>query len=59
MSPQEAVEILIARGWTEAAIAEAIGVTQPTVNRIKTGSKPSWEVGAAVIALAKSRRVAA
>jgi len=59
MSPQEAVETLIARGWTEAAIAEAVGVTQPTINRIKGGAEPSYATGLALVTLAKSKRVAA
>lgn len=57
MSPKEAVEILLARGWTEAAIAEVVGVSQPTINRIKSGARPAWDTGVAIVALAKSRRV--
>jgi transcriptional regulator with XRE-family HTH domain len=59
MSPQEAVETLIARGWTEAAIADAVGVTQPTINRIKGGAVPAYDTGLAIVNLAKSKRVAA
>lgn len=58
-TPKEAVETLLERGWTEAAIAEEVGVTQPTINRIKTGTIPGWDVGRAIVDLAKSRRNAA
>ena len=56
MTPQYAVETLIGRGWTEASIAEAVGVSQPTIHRIKTGVVPYWDTGAAVISLAKRMR---
>jgi transcriptional regulator with XRE-family HTH domain len=64
MTPQYAVETLVARGWTEQAIAEAVGCTQPTINRIKGGMIPAWDTGNAIVDLAKRfkaqrRRVAA
>jgi hypothetical protein len=56
MTPKYAVESLLARGWTESSIATAVGVTQPTVNRIKNGVVPAWDTGECLIALAKSER---
>jgi transcriptional regulator with XRE-family HTH domain len=64
MTPQYAVETLAARGWTQEQIAQSVGVSQPTIWRIKTGVIPAWDVGQAVINLAKTekskrRRIAA
>jgi len=56
MTPKYAVETLIARGWTEAAIAEAIGVSQPTVHRVKNGIIPAWDTGSALVELAKNEK---
>jgi transcriptional regulator with XRE-family HTH domain len=56
MTPKYAIETLIARGWTEAAIAESVGVSQPTINRIKGGVIPAWDTGLALIDLAKRER---
>lgn len=38
------------RAFTEASVAEACGVSQPTVHRIKSGKvvRPSWQAGAAI-----------
>ena len=35
-------------GMTEAEIAESIGSTQPTVHRIKKGSKTNYRTGKAI-----------
>jgi predicted GIY-YIG superfamily endonuclease len=56
MTPQFAVEALLARGWTQAQIAESVGVAQPTIYRIKSGVIPSWDVGTAVVNLAKTEK---
>lgn len=37
MTPQTAVNHLLAHGWSEARIAREIGTSQPTVHRIKHG----------------------
>lgn len=54
MSPQDAIAALVLAGWTEKAIADAVGTSQPSINRIKNNSKQSvrYEVGVKLIALA-------
>lgn len=37
MTPQQAVQVLVKNGWSEARIAREIGTSQPTVHRIKRG----------------------
>lgn len=54
MTPATAIQTLLASGWTEAKIAAEVGTTQPTINRIKRGATPSYDVGAAVVALAQT-----
>lgn len=56
MSPNDAIAKLAAAGWTESEIANAVGVAQSTINRIKRGARPNFEVGSALVALAKKRR---
>ncbi|WP_158963940.1 helix-turn-helix domain-containing protein [Chachezhania sediminis] len=41
-------QYLKSSGLTQKAFAEAVGVSQPTVNRWLSGSKPSWEKAAAI-----------
>jgi len=54
MNPTHAIEQLRAARLTEKAIALRVGVTQPTINRIRHGvMQPSWETGEALIRLAK------
>lgn len=53
MKPSDAIALLIQHAWTETRIADAIGTSQPTINRIKKGAKPSFDVGHALIELAK------
>lgn len=55
--PRACVEKLIADGMTESEIAAAAGVSQPTINRIKTGKHKStnFETGAALVRLARKR----
>ena len=46
-SLQEIVNDLILHGFTEEQIAKAVGATQPTINRIKTGvtANPGSDIG--------------
>jgi transcriptional regulator with XRE-family HTH domain len=52
MTPAEAITSLLSRQWTEARIAEAVGTSQPTINRIKQGTSPRYAVGEALVRLA-------
>lgn len=53
MTPIQAIEALSARPMTEAAIAEAVGVRQPTINKIRKGvMRPNWELGDRLVQLA-------
>lgn len=56
MTPQRAIQVLVAADWTETKIASAVGTKQPTINRIKSGKQEScsYELGAALISLAES-----
>jgi DNA-binding XRE family transcriptional regulator len=61
MNPQEAIKALVRAGWTEAAMAKEVGVSQPTIHRIKHGQQrrgASFETCTALIALAASLPVA-
>lgn len=51
MKPSEAIAALIERGLTEAAIAAQVGTTQSTINRIRRGQQPSYDLGKALIEL--------
>jgi transcriptional regulator with XRE-family HTH domain len=52
MKPSDAIQRLLdSQEWTESRIAAEVGTSQPTVNRIKRGASPSYEVGAAIVAL--------
>lgn len=58
--PHEIVEQLISSGMTEAQIAAAltadgVSITQPTIHRIKHGASTSFEIGCALLRLARSR----
>lgn len=52
MNPKEAIAALQKAGWTETLIANAVGTSQPTINRIKGGTMPGYDTGAAIVALA-------
>jgi DNA-binding XRE family transcriptional regulator len=52
MNPQKAIEALQANGWSETDIATDVGVYQSTINRIRKGMPPSWELGQKIIACA-------
>jgi transcriptional regulator with XRE-family HTH domain len=60
MSPSEAVRALLEGGLSESAIAARCGVNQSSVNRIKRGAVPNYDVGRQLVALARKekRRVA-
>ena len=45
MNLQEVLQTLIASGLSETEIAQRIGVSQPTVNRIKNGADPAYRTG--------------
>lgn len=56
MTPQEAIRKLVDAGWTEASLAKAVGVSQPTIHRIKHGVQrrgASFETCSALIRLAQ------
>jgi DNA-binding XRE family transcriptional regulator len=53
MTPQFAVLSLLARGWRQEDIADAVGVTQPTIHRIKGGVMPAWDTGMKLIEVCK------
>lgn len=62
MTPSEAINSLRAADWSEVAIAaelraNGVQTTQSTVNRIRHGMQPSYEVGKALVDLAE--RIAA
>ena len=50
-------EVMAAYGYSEAALAKRLGVSQPTIHRIKTGQveTPNYTIGAALVALYESR----
>ena len=45
MNLQEVLQTLIESGLSETEIAQRIGVSQPTVNRIKNGADPAYRTG--------------
>jgi predicted transcriptional regulator len=45
MNLQELVQTLIDGGLSETEIAKRIGVSQPTINRIKSGTDPAYTTG--------------
>lgn len=54
MTAQEAIAQLRAKGWTDQRIADAVGVTQPTIWRTRSqGANPSPQIVAALAELAK------
>jgi transcriptional regulator with XRE-family HTH domain len=54
---QIAKEVLDAYDWNENQLAERLGTTQPTVNRIKTGKSksPRYDLAVRLIALYDAR----
>jgi len=57
MTPAVAIQKLIAAGLTEIEIGQKVGAHQSTINRIKRGQTPAWEVGAALVRLAEATPV--
>lgn len=55
MNPTDAVKTLLAAGLTESQIADDVGSSQPTINRIKGGQVCTYDLGIALIA--KARKV--
>lgn len=52
MNPTQAIRELTSSGWTEAQLAAAVGVSQPTINRLKHSRRTtSYDIGAALVAL--------
>lgn len=51
MTPSNAITALISAGWTEAGIAEEVGTSQPTINRIRHGAQPRFQLGTDLLAL--------
>lgn len=50
---EEIVKALIQSGMTESGIAERVGSSQPSINRIRNGKQqPGYALGVALIALA-------
>lgn len=56
LSPQEAVQVLVAAEWSESRIARAAGTSQPTIHRLKRGLQKSvsFEVGTELVRLARA-----
>jgi hypothetical protein len=54
MDPKTAILALLANDWTETRIAQAVGTTQPTINRIKHGGDPGYERGARLVELGRT-----
>jgi hypothetical protein len=55
MTPQDAVNRLIAAGWSESRIAREVEASQPTIHRIKHGKQrrgASFDTCTALIRLA-------
>lgn len=59
MEPKEAVEALIAAGWTEHRLAEQVGCKQPTINRIRRGAVRDcmYSLGKRLVGLAESHSI--
>lgn len=63
MNPQQAVIQLLKSGWTQAALADEVGISQSTIHRIKTGGARRrgvpFELAMALITLARALPVPA
>lgn len=55
MNPSDAVRALRRAGMTEKAIADAIGASQSTVNRIARGQVPGYVLGKLLVDMAVHR----
>ena len=53
MNPSEAIQSLVALpDWNECKIADAVGINQSNINRIKRGADPRWSHGHKIVQLA-------
>ena len=56
MTPIQAIDALHRAGMKDPAIADSIGVTQPTISKIKRGvMRPNWELGDRLVKLAEAK----
>lgn len=53
MNPTQAIQVLLAAKRTESRIAADAGTTQGTINKIKHGRTPRYDLGLALVAEAK------
>ena len=55
MNPSEAIKALVGLpDWNECKIAEAVGINQSNINRIKRGADPRYSHGLKIVNLAIS-----
>lgn len=54
MTIQQMIDALIARGWTQQSIADAVNTTQPTIHRAAKGASVRYETGKAIERLYES-----
>ncbi len=59
MSIQEMLRVLIERGFSQRAIADRVGVTQPTIYRATKGAAVRYEVGKAIELFYEEQKTAA
>jgi transcriptional regulator with XRE-family HTH domain len=50
------IEAIIASGYTEQQIADKVGLSQPTINRLKLGSRKRMEYRAGELLLKLHRK---
>ncbi|WP_338799568.1 helix-turn-helix domain-containing protein [Pseudomonas monteilii] len=58
MSIQQMLRALLALGFSQRAIAERVGVTQPTIYRATKGAAVRYEVGKAIELFCEEQKVA-
>ncbi|WP_426269184.1 hypothetical protein ACN9MB_13235 [Dyella kyungheensis] len=53
MTPHDAVRALLEAGWVEVQVAEAVGTSQSTINRLKHGKVASvdYDTGSRLVQL--------
>jgi hypothetical protein len=55
MNPSQAIQALCATpDWNECKIAEAVGLNQSNINRIKHGADPHYSHGLKIVQLAQT-----
>ena len=57
ITPVVMVGFLVSKGFSEMKIAKLVDTSQPTINRIKNGSKTTYELGKRIEALYESEVV--